>query len=162
MKCLRCFGNTFIFSDSSDPDLEVPIQEQIIILHYLTAGTAAGVTGQWVAYREIPGASFYYSAFVKRAIDPLKKVFGQDTAGLRAAGNRLGAKTVEAGDAGLEFDVFPRVPLQVILWEGDDEFEPRVTVLLDRPIENVLAADAIWALINRVTTSLLEGAGKIE
>jgi hypothetical protein len=47
--------------------------------------------------------------------------------------------------------------LYYLLWEGDDEFEPRVTVLVDRPVENVLAADAIWALINRVTTALLEG-----
>jgi hypothetical protein len=33
-----------------------------------------------------------------------------------------------------------------------------MTVLLDRPIENVLPADAIWALINRVSTALLVGA----
>ena len=52
---------------------------------------------------------------------------------------------------------FPRVPLYYLLWQGDDEFEARVTVLADRPVENVLAADAIWALINRVTASLLEG-----
>ena len=57
---------------------------------------------------------------------------------------------------------FPRVPLYYLIWQGDDEFEPRITVLLDRPIEIALAADAIWALINRVTTSLLEGVGKIE
>jgi hypothetical protein len=57
---------------------------------------------------------------------------------------------------------FPRVPVYYLLWQGDDEFEPRVTVLLERSIENVLAADAIWALINRVTTALLAGPGKIE
>ena len=56
---------------------------------------------------------------------------------------------------------FPRVPLYYLLWQGDDEFEPQVTVLFDRSIENVLAADAIWALINRVTTSLLTGVDKI-
>ena len=39
---------------------------------------------------------------------------------------------------------------------GDEEFRPRLTVLFDRSIENVLAADAIWALVNRVCMALLE------
>ena len=135
----------FVFSDSADPDQEVPIQEQIIILHYLAAETTAAVTGRWVAYREIPGASFYYSAFVKRAIDPLKKVFGQNTAGLRAAADQLAAKTIDAGDAGLQIDVFPRVPLQVILWEGDGEFEPEGNILFDASAGEMLSPeDAAW------------------
>jgi len=57
---------------------------------------------------------------------------------------------------------FPRIPLYYLLWQGDEEFKPQVTVLLDRSIEKVLAADAIWAFINRVTTALLAGADKIE
>ena len=51
---------------------------------------------------------------------------------------------------------FPRVPLYYLLWKGDAEFEPRMTVLFDRSIEKVFAADAIWALVNRVSTALLE------
>jgi hypothetical protein len=45
---------------------------------------------------------------------------------------------------------FPRVPLYFLLWAGDEEFKPRLQVLFDRSIEEILAADAIWALVNRV------------
>ena len=133
------------FSDTADPDQEVPIQEQIIILHYLSAETTPAVTGNWVAYREIPGASFYFSAFVKRAIDPLKKVFGSNSAGLLTAADKLGAKKIDAGDVGLQIDVFPFVPVQLILWEGDDEFEPEGNILFDASVGQMLSPeDAAW------------------
>lgn len=68
----------FPFDDRDDPEREVPIQEQVLILHYLMGAGTPAPSGQWIAYREIPGAAFYNSAFVKRAIDPLKKVSAED------------------------------------------------------------------------------------
>jgi hypothetical protein len=145
----------YLFSDSADADQEVPIQEQIIILHYLTAETTPAVTGKWVAYREIPGASFYFSAFVKRAIDPLKKVFGRNAAGLQAAADKLGAKKIAAGDIGLQIDVFPSVPLQLILWEGDDEFEPEGNILFDASVGQMLSPEDVAWLAGMVVYRLI-------
>ena len=59
-------------------------------------------------------------------------------------------------DVAYQLRPFPRIPLYYLLWEGDEEFKPRMTVLFDQSIENVLAADAIWALVNRVSIALLE------
>jgi hypothetical protein len=42
------------------------------------------------------------------------------------------------------------------LWEEDEEFPARMNVLFERSIENFLAADAIWALVNRVSMELLK------
>ena len=47
--------------------------------------------------------------------------------------------------------------LYFLLWQGDPEFSAQMTVLFDRSIEAIFAADAIWALVNRVATALLEG-----
>jgi hypothetical protein len=133
----------FGFSDSVDPGKEVPIQEQVLVLHYLQAPEAPGPSGSWVSYREIPGASFYNSAFVKRAIDPMKKVFGRDPDAFRRAAGRLGGRPIEPGDVGFEFDVFPRVPLQMILYVGDDEFPAEASILFDPSIERLLSAEDI-------------------
>lgn len=136
----------FAFQDESETEKEVPIQEQVLILHYLEGSpNVSKPAGNWIAYREIPGAAFYFSAFVKRATDPLKKVFGRNTAGLVKAAAHLNAKKIEAGDAGLEFKLFPKVPLQMILWEGDDEFEPEGNILFDESIGQILSPeDAAW------------------
>ena len=71
----------FEFKDQTEGEKEIPIQEQVLILHYLMAVEVPDLSGRWVSYREIPGASFYFGAFVKRAVDPLKKVFGQNISG---------------------------------------------------------------------------------
>jgi len=133
----------FGFSDSDAPEKEVPIQEQVLVLHYLQAPEAPGPSGAWVSYREIPGASFYYSAFIKRAIDPMKKVFGRDPDAFRRAAGRLWGRPIEPGDVGFEFDVFPRVPLQMVLYIGDDEFPAEANILFDPSIERLLSAEDI-------------------
>jgi hypothetical protein len=133
----------FEFSDSAAPQKEVPIQEQVLVLHYLQAPEAPRPSGSWVSYREIPGASFYNSAFIKRAIDPLKKVFGQDPEAFQRAADRMAGRPVEPGDVGFEFDVFPRVPLQIILYVGDDEFPAEANILFDPSIQRILSAEDI-------------------
>lgn len=134
------------FSDT-DPEAprEVPIQEQVLILHYLQAGGLQFPTGNWIAYREIQGASFYFSAFVKRAIDPLKKTFGANIQGLVQAAEKLGGRAIPAGDAGFEFRLLPRVPVQLILWEGDAEFPAEANILFDETIGDILSPeDVAW------------------
>lgn len=135
----------FEFKNVSEKETAVPIQEQVLILHYLMAESTKKLTGNWVAYREIQGASFYFSAFVKRAIDPLKKVFGQNISGLSKASNNINGKAIDIGDVGFEFKFFPKVPLQLILWEGDDEFSPEANILFDETIGEILSPeDVAW------------------
>ena len=135
----------FEFKNVSEKETAVPIQEQVLILHYLMAESTKKLTGNWIAYREIQGASFYFSAFVKRAIDPLKKVFGQNIPGLSKAAKYISGKSIDIGDVGFEFKFFPKVPLQLILWEGDDEFSPEANILFDETIGEILSPeDVAW------------------
>ena len=135
----------FAFSDTAPEPKDVPIQEQVLILHYLQAGGLLFPTGNWIAYREIQGASFYFSAFVKRAIDPLKKTFGADIQGLIIAAEKLGGQAISAGDAGFEFRLLPRIPVQLILWEGDAEFPAEANILFDETIGEILSPeDVAW------------------
>lgn len=134
----------FEFKDESEPNKLIPLQEQVLILHYMMGSIRPG-TGKWIAYREIPGASFYFSAFVKRAIDPLKKVFGNNTAGLIKAADKLYGNRIESGDAGFEFRLFPKISLRLILWTGDEEFPPEANILFEDNIGSIISPeDAAW------------------
>lgn len=88
---------------------------------------------------------------------PLLERFGTDVQGLRQAAEALGGEPVDMADAAYRLKPFPRVHLYYLLWEGDEEFPPRISVLFERSIEETLAADAIWGLVNRVSTALLTG-----
>jgi hypothetical protein len=134
----------FTFSDATDPQTQVPLQEQVLILHYLQ-GCRPVLKNQWVAYRELPGAGFYFGAFVKRAIEPLKKVFGQNVAALIRAGAKLGASSIETGDVGLQFTPLPYAPLQLVVWQGDEEFPAEANILFDATAGEYLSPeDAAW------------------
>jgi len=149
----------FEFEDNAAPAAQVPLQEQVLILHYLTAEAPGAVTGDWVAYREIRGAAFYFAAFVKRAVDPLKKRFGQDIGGFGRAAAGLGGTAVEAGDAAAEFRVLPNVPVRLILHAGDEEFAPEAAILFDRSVGHILTPeDAAW-LAGMVVYRLIRIAG---
>jgi len=59
---------------------ELPLTEQILILHYLKGATGEPVSGVTVDFRTVPEGSFYWSAFVSRAKKPLLQTFGHDPA----------------------------------------------------------------------------------
>ena len=145
----------FDFNAPSGADKEVPIQEQVLILHYMLAAEMPLATGHWISYREIPGATFYFSAFVKRAVDPLKNVFGQNTSGFSQAAEKLHAQKIESGDAGFELTVLPAVPLQLILWAGDEEFPAEANILFDRNIEQILSPEDVAWLAGMVVYRLI-------
>lgn len=145
----------FIFKGRDVSEKEIPIQEQVLILHYLMAAEVPAITGHWISYREIPGASFYFGAFVKRAVDPLKKVFGRNISGFSRAAEKLQARKIENGDAGFEFSVLPAVPLQLILWEGDDEFPAEANILFDQTIGRILTPEDVAWLAGMVVYRLI-------
>lgn len=145
----------FGFKDPAEPGREIPIQEQILILHYLLSAGIPPSTGQWISYREIPGASFYFNAFVKRAIDPLKKVFGQNVRSLSKSAGRLKGKPIKPGDVGFEFEILPYVPLQVILYAGDEEFGAEANILFDKNIGRILSPEDIAWLAGMLVYRLI-------
>jgi hypothetical protein len=90
-------------------------------------------------------------------ISPLVERFGKDLPSFRETAQRLGGEPVPMADAAFRLKPFPRIHLYYLLWEGDAEYPPRMSVLFDHSIENILPADAIWGLVNRVSTALLTG-----
>ena len=87
---------------------------------------------------------------------PLLQRYANDLKGFKFTAKKLGGEPMEMADAAFRLLPFPRVPLYFLIWKGDEEFKPRLQVLFDRSIENVLAADAIWALVNRVSMAFFD------
>lgn len=152
----------FEFKEKVEEEKEVPFQEQVLILHYMMGAGEFGLTGRWIAYREIPGAAFYFSAFVKRAIDPLKKVFGQNISGLEKAAKSIKGVGIETGDAGFEFRVFPKASLRLILWEGDDEFPAEANILFDELVGQILSPEDTAWLAGMLVYRLIQISSKLK
>lgn len=135
---------------------EPSLQEQVLILHYLNGATGASVTGDWVAYQEIPDGKFYLDAFLRRAKNPLVQTFGgQPELLVDLAKEVYGAAPLDQGDVAVTVQAFPRVPVAVILWRGDEEFPPEGTILFDRCIGDILSAEDIAWLAGMIVYPLI-------
>lgn len=139
----------------SDPSgAEIGLTDQVLILHYLTQADGRPVSGQWIAYREVPGAESYAPVFYKRAIAPLLGAFGQQPALLPELAGIYRAGPGETGDESIIVPAFPNVPLMLVVWAGDDEFPAEANILMDKSISGYLSAEDIAWLAGRVVYPL--------
>ncbi|MEW6185754.1 MAG: DUF3786 domain-containing protein [Thermodesulfobacteriota bacterium] len=139
---------------------ELSLQEQGLVMHYLIQASGSPLTRTWITFREIPSGEFYFSAFVKRAKDPLVQTFGPDPQRLIKIGKTLGGTEGTEGDASLYFQVFPRIPIGLILWAGDEEFPPDGNLLFDAGIARYLSAEDVAVLSGMVVYPLIGLAQK--
>jgi hypothetical protein len=146
------------FVDSKAP---VPLRDKILILHYFTQAQGTTLTGKQIPYRDLPGGLVYYPTFIKRTIEPLADFFGKEPALLAGVGKIFGARKGELGDASLVIDAFAKVPVNIILWQGDDELKAQVNLLFDANILDYLTSEDITILCETITWQLINYAKKV-
>jgi len=154
-RCLKRMENDR-WSQTDDPLLEL-----VTVLYLTNVNGLYPIDKEIVGVKDLKEGHFFQGPHALRT-EPLVRRFGTDLKSFSQAAEHLEGQPQDMADSAYRLLPFPRIPVYYLLWQGDEEFTPRVSVLLDRSVENFLAADAIWALINRVTTSLLVGDGKIE
>ncbi len=116
----------------TDPwGVRASLTNKLCILHYLTGASDAPPAGRYVTFKELPGGSFYIEPFNNRVIKPLVSIFGPRPEMLVKAGEKLGGRKAGVGNWSVTVDVFPKVPITFVIWEGDDEFPPSGNVLFD-------------------------------
>ena len=139
-----------------DSDAEVPIQQQVLLLHYLEGAGKGRPAGRWIAYQEVPDGKFYLDAFVRRAKNPMVKAFGARPELLVTLAGRLyGATPFDHGDVSVTVEALPMVPVALIIWEGDDEFPPEGTILFDESVSRILSAEDIAWLAGMIVYPLM-------
>jgi len=135
--------------------LSHPLLELLSLVYLLNAGPE-GVSNEMVSVQQLKTSHFFQGPH-QLNIDPLIRRFGNDVEGFKAAALKIGGEPQNLADAGFKIVTFPKVPLYYLLWRGDEEFNPRLSVLFDRSIEKHLSADAIWGLVSLVSDALLKG-----
>jgi len=132
----------------------VSLVTRILLLHYLIRADGNPFTGKWVAYKDIPGGFLYAGVFARRVTEPLQRRFGKSAQSFKETGIRSGGEPVEIGDASFILHAFPYVPLQYVLWEGDEEFPPSVQLLFDASVDHYLTLEDL-VVLGQVTTGRL-------
>ena len=122
---------------------------ELLILGYLLQVKPGCLFNETIAVQDLKDAQFFQGPHELKTHLLLER-FGHDFERFGRVAEKLGGIRLTMADISYKLRPFPKIPLFFLLWKGDEEFAPRVSVLFDRSIELHLSADAIWGLVNLV------------
>ena len=123
-----------------------PLPTQTFLLRYLLESKQVSWADQWKTFREMPWGEMYIKPYTGRVLTRAAFTFGTRVAAFRAAAEKMGAEAVNHGDAGYRFNLIGGYQMQILVWEGDDEFPPNAQILYsDNFAEGFAAEDRVVA-----------------
>ena len=118
-----------------------PLPTQTFLLRYLLESRDVAWAGSWKTFREMPWGEMYIKPYTGRVLTRAAFTFGTRVAAFQAAAEKMGAEAVKHGDAGYRFDLIDGYQMQILVWEGDDEFPPNAQVLYSDNFADGFAAE---------------------
>ena len=123
-----------------------PLPCQTFLLRYLLESKTVAWSGEWKTFREMPWGEMYIKPYTGRVLTRAAFTFGTRVAAFKAACEKLGAEPLPHGDAGYRLDFIGGYAMQIMVWEGDDEFPPNAQILYtDNFAEGFAAEDRVVA-----------------
>jgi hypothetical protein len=130
------------------------------ILSGYTDAKLISETFNLVSFRQLPGGHAYYNAFLRRAVNSVQKVFGSKPERLVEAAKLLGGSKADYGDFSVKIYSLPLVPVTVVLWAENGEFESSANILFDSSVSNYLSTEQV-AMLGELTSVRLKRANEV-
>ena len=126
----------------SEPVLPV----QTFLLRWLLEGKNTPWNGTWKTFREMPWGEMYIKPYTGRVLTRAAYTFSFKLAAFSAACQKLGGIQLPHGDAGYQLELLPGYHIQILVWQGDEEFPPNAQVIYsDNFAESFAAEDRVVA-----------------
>lgn len=139
---------------------EVSAKDRIVLIKYLINAAAIPERDEWKTFKELSSAPHHWNVFIPEAIEALNKGFGSDLEAFEQVATQLGGEAVKLGDMGYRFYVLPRIPIQLGIWEADEEFPSQVTILFNASAQMQADTATLFSLGIALVRKLLYLAGK--
>ena len=123
-----------------------PLPVQTFLLRYLMESKTVAWCGAWKTFREMPWGELYIKPYTGRVLTRAAFTFGTRVEAFKAACEKMGAVKLNHGDAGYQFDLIGGYSMQIMVWEGDEEFPPNAQIIYtDNFAEGFAAEDRVVA-----------------
>jgi hypothetical protein len=141
---------------------EAGFGEEVCILAYLMNSKDVPVGGKLTPGASLPGGQFFFRGPHKLPTERVEEAFGKSPEKLYGAGEEIGGRRCEFGDAAIELYVLPRVPMTIVVWGGDEEFAARASILFDETAAEQLPLDALWMAAHLAVKALADAAARAD
>ena len=140
-----------------DSDRTISGYASILLLRYLLEGRCTEGSGRFLAYPEMPWGEVYYTQFRGRCIQRIAFGFGHDPERFSRACAALGGMPVPMADRAFEIPFLEALRVRLLLWEGDEEFQPSAQILFSDNFPLSFSAEDI-AVVGDVLISEMKRA----
>ncbi len=106
-----------------------PLPTQTFLLRYLLESQRSAWGGTWKTFREMPWGEMYIQPYTGRVLTRAAYSFSFKLEAFRAACEKMGAVKLPHGDAGYQFNLIGNYHIQILIWQGDEEFPPNAQVI---------------------------------
>ncbi len=135
-----------------------PLEEmhyaKILTIRFLLNGNISQGSGKFKTYREMPWGEVYLRQFDGRCIKRLAFTYGNRLKDFKGIMEHIHAVSVEHGDISYQVEIFSGYQIQMILWEGDDEFPPSSQILFSDNFPVSFAAEDMAVMGDVIIGSL--------
>ena len=146
-----------IFSTQTGPEpTAAEFLEQLCILAYLINAQDLPLANKFVGPEQLPSGQFFFRGQHSLPTKKLEEAFGKSPEQLYEVSKQFDTKRREFGDASIELYALPRIPLTIVIWRGDEEFDARASILFDQTAGTHLPLDALGALANLAVKALVK------
>ena len=131
----------------NEPSLFAKVNSSLYLsaLWYLISAKDIPVADRLVRPVSLPGGQIFVKGSHVLPLDEVADKFGSNPFGFIKQGEKFGGEQLNYGDASIQFFPYPRVPVVLILWKGDEEFPDNVDILLDESCVLQIPLDIIWS-----------------
>ncbi len=113
---------------------------------YLTSAKEVPLSARLVKPENLKGGHLFFRGSHVMPLDAVAVKYARDAQGFMMKGAHFGGTPVQYGDAAFVLIPFPRIPVTIILWTADEEFDARVELLLDATCELHVPIDITWSI----------------
>ncbi len=133
-----------------------------LLVYHLAWSDGSMPGGRWISFAELPDASFYVSAFRGYTGAHIARHFSTRAATPGEAVARVGGERLPGlADEAWRISALPRVPVALLWWNADDEFEARAELLFNSTASHHLNTEGCAILGSWLTSLLVRSSGPL-
>ena len=130
--------------------------EQLCLLAYLINAKDMPLANKLVRAETLPGGQFFFRGLHSLPTEKIEKAFGSQPELIYQVSRKFNVRRCEFGDASIQLDVLPRIPLTIVIWRSCEEFKARSSILFDQTTASQLPLDALLTAVNLTVGALIK------
>jgi hypothetical protein len=130
--------------------------EKLCILAYLINVSNIPLANKQASADRLPGGQFFFRGNHALPTNKIAENFGTNPSLLTEAGLKLGGKRLEFADSSIILNILPKVPIYIVLWGSDDEFNAKASILFDSTAADQIPLDALLTAANLAVNALIK------